>query len=172
MNDEGERQRRFRDADEQNTARRAGVLGVKYLDLSGYETALPLLNDTLSTADMYQFRIVPLFLDKNINRTVYGITLSTPETEVKKLRDEAVDGAQIVEFNMISDSSWRAMMARYDPPKDVVYDNVEIAKEGDSLISEFFNLCFRSGKRNSVHGPVNIFIKKKRNNPELVHVSS
>ena len=132
MNDEGERQRRFRDADEQNTARRAGVLGVKYLDLRGYETALPLLNDTLSIADMYQFRIVPLFLDKNINRTVYGITLSTPETEVKKLRDEAVDGAQIVEFNMISDSSWRAMMARYDPPKDVVYDNVEIAKEGDS----------------------------------------
>ena len=130
--DEGERQRRFREADERNTARQADILHVPYVDLRDRENDLPLLSDVMTTDEMYQYHMVPLWLNKDVNRMIYGITLRTPQTKVKQIQDAAVSTAQIIEFDMISDSAFRAMMARFDPPKQVVYDNVEIASAGDS----------------------------------------
>ena len=46
MNDEAERQRRFREVDEANTAKRAGILGITYVDLRGKEQEIPLINVT------------------------------------------------------------------------------------------------------------------------------
>ena len=130
--DEGERQRRFREADERNTARQANILHVPYVDLRNSENDLPLLSDIMTIGDMYRYHMLPLHLDKNVNRITYGITLRTPQTELSRVQDAAVPEAQVVEFVMISDSAFRAMMLRFDPPKQVVYDNVEIASEGDS----------------------------------------
>lgn len=33
---------------------------------------------------------------------------------------------------MISEIAWKNIMRRYDPPKKVIYDDIEIAGEGDS----------------------------------------
>ena len=38
----------------------------------------------------------------------------------------------IAKFFLISASGFRALMLRFDPPKKVIYDNIKIAKEGDS----------------------------------------
>lgn len=130
--DEAERQRRFREADERNTAKRAGILSVPYVDLRNLEAALPLMRGIMTTDEMYRYHMVPLRLESNINKMVYGITLTTPETTVRQIKEAAASTAQTVEFDMISDSAFRAMMMRYDPPKTVVYDNVEIASVGDS----------------------------------------
>ena len=46
--DEGERQRRFREADERNTARQEDVLHVPYVDLRDRENDLPLLKIKIS----------------------------------------------------------------------------------------------------------------------------
>ncbi|MCL1876842.1 Flp pilus assembly complex ATPase component TadA [Candidatus Saccharibacteria bacterium] len=127
--DEAERQRRFRDADEKNTEKRAVILGVHYIDMRGREDDMPLVDGIMSIHDMYHYRMIPLEYSNELNRTTYGITLSTPETRLKELGEEAEQTAAIVSFNLISDSAFRALMKRYDPPKEVHYENVEITDE-------------------------------------------
>src|SRR5690606_37018386 len=36
------------------------------------------------------------------------------------------------QFLLISNSGFKAFMHRFDPPKEIIYDDIEIAKEGDS----------------------------------------
>ncbi|MDO4271802.1 MAG: ATPase, T2SS/T4P/T4SS family, partial [Candidatus Saccharibacteria bacterium] len=132
MNDEAERQRRFREVDEENTAKRAGILGVPYLDLRGNEDTLPLLPDLMSKSDMYRYKMIPLRKGDYTHPYEYGITLSTPESRLRTLNDQAEKESESVRYHMISDSSFRAIMLRYDPPREVTYHNVEIASEGDS----------------------------------------
>jgi type II secretory ATPase GspE/PulE/Tfp pilus assembly ATPase PilB-like protein len=47
---------------------------------------------------------------------------------VDKWREEGID----VQFLLISKLGYREYMDRYDPPKEIIYDDVEIAQEGDS----------------------------------------
>ena len=82
MNEE-ERQRRFREADENNTAKRAEILGVPYRDMRPDEATLPLVEDAISVDEMYKFRIVPLSGGGRSDLTIYGITLSTPESQIR-----------------------------------------------------------------------------------------
>ena len=130
--DEAERQRRFREADESNTAKRAGILGVPYRDMRAEEATLPLVEGAITVAEMYKFRIVPLSGGGRSDLTVYGITLSTPESQIRELYKEAGETATTVSFSLISDSAFRALMKRYDPPKEVIYDDVKISTDGDS----------------------------------------
>ncbi|MCL2038045.1 Flp pilus assembly complex ATPase component TadA [Candidatus Saccharibacteria bacterium] len=130
--DEAERQRRFRDADEQNTARRAAILGARYRDMRGEEDIMPLAEGVMDVADMYKFRIVPLVAGSEERAAIYGITLSTPESRLKEINDEAATKAENVGYYLISDSAFRALMRRYDPPPEVVYSDVQISDKGSS----------------------------------------
>lgn len=132
MDDEAERQRRFREVDEANTAKRAGILGVTYRDMRDDDMKVPLIKDVMDVPDMYRYRMVPLQKGDYTHPTIYGITLSTPESRLREVNQQAERDSESVRYQLISDSSFRNIMRRFDPPKNVVYHNVEIASEGDS----------------------------------------
>lgn len=132
MDDEAERQRRFREVDEENTAKRAHILGVPYRDMRSDEDTVPLVPDVMETGEMYRYKMVPMQAGDYTHPYVYAITLSTPESHLRQINAKAARDSESVRYVMISDSSFRALMKRYDPPKSVMYHNVEIASEGDS----------------------------------------
>ncbi len=125
-------QQQRRDHDESATQQRAAILGIQYLDLRPLEAQIPLTMNVLSVADMYKHKVVPLKHDENENTTIFGITTQTPQSYVKTIEKEYSDDASNASFALISNSGYRAMMDRFDPPKKVRYDDIEIATEGDS----------------------------------------
>ena len=131
MNEDKIQQQR-RDHDESATQQRAAILGIQYLDLRPLEAQIPLTMNILSVADMYKHKVVPLKHDENENTTIFGITTQTPQSYVKTIEREYSDDASNASFALISNSGYRAMMDRFDPPKKVRYDDIEIATEGDS----------------------------------------
>ncbi len=132
MDDELERQKRYREAEEQNTAKRARMLNFDYRDMRSEEETIPLVDGVMEIGDMYRYRMVPLFKGDYHKPTIFGITLGTPEPRLREIVDDYKVRTEAVVYNMISNSSFRAMMRRYDPPKEVVYQSVEVSSEGDS----------------------------------------
>jgi type II secretory ATPase GspE/PulE/Tfp pilus assembly ATPase PilB-like protein len=130
--DEEKRQRHFRDVDEANTARRAEVLGTLYQDMRDEEDTIPLVEDVMDVSDMYKYRMIPLMAGDDNRPTLYGITLSTPESHIKEIEKLAEQDSQSAKFVLISDAAFRVMMKRYDPPKEVTYGNVEITGDDDT----------------------------------------
>lgn len=124
---------KFRDQEEQSTRERAGILGLNYLDTRGMAQSASLVSSTSVTIDqMYQQKMVPLREGSDQQSAVFGITSSTPQSVIKAIENDFSGKSVVVEFVLISLSGFREFMLRYDPPKEIVYDNVEIAKEGDS----------------------------------------
>lgn len=123
-------QTRFRNEDESNTQRRSGLLGLQYLDTRQFATTAPLFKDVLTVGEMRQGRLAPLSDGNEDTPLIFGITVSTPQPLLTQLRDRFRN--RVVKFMMISDSGFDELMLRYDPPKKVVYEDVRIAKEGDS----------------------------------------
>lgn len=136
MNEE-EIQARRREQDEHSTKQRASLLGLDYLDTREFESNLPLANDVMPIEKMHQDRMVPLVKGGGEGAYQFGVTAQTPQSVIEKMRREYNDAGNIVHFSLISLSGFKALMLRYDPPKKVIYDDIEIAKEGDSdTISE------------------------------------
>lgn len=125
-------QHRRREQDEQSTQQRAAILGLQYLDTRPIEATLPLAQGVLTVEDMHKNRLVPLI--KGGTETVYqfGVTTQTPQSVIQAMMREYNDRGDNLQFMLISLSGYRALMNRYDPPKKVVYDDIEIAREGDS----------------------------------------
>lgn len=125
-------QRRRRDQDEQSTRQRAAILGLQYIDTREIEASLPLALDVMAIEDMHRNRIVPLV--KGDAETVYqfGVTTQTPQSIIQAMKSEYNERGDNIQFVLVSLSGYRAFMDRYDPPKKVVYDDIEIGKEGDS----------------------------------------
>jgi len=121
---------KFREAEEQHTQQRAGLLGLQYLDTRELGKNGPLYKDVLTSQEMYNGRLVPLS-DNNENQPlIFGITVQTPQPLLRQLHDRFQN--RVVQFMMISNPGFEEYMVRYNPPKKVIYDNVKIAKEGDS----------------------------------------
>ena len=125
-------QQQARDSDEQSTQRRAAILGMAYLDTRGIEEVIPLIPDVLSTEDMHKNRIVPLSGGGDSNPWEFGITTQTPQSLLHELNQKYTAQAQNTVYHLISQSGYRALMERYDPPVRVAYDDITIASEGDS----------------------------------------
>ena len=142
--DEEEVQRRRREQDEKATRQRATILGLPYVDMRTLEDTLPLVPGMIPIAKMHQYRIVPLA--KGGNEVMYqiGVTSQTPQSILQKIKREYQDRGDKLQFLLISASGYRAMMLRYDPPQRTAYDDIEIAKEGDSntiaQVSQTLNL--------------------------------
>lgn len=131
MNEEEIQQRR-RDQDERSTQQRAAILGLQYLDTREIEENLPLANEVLPVEAMHRDRMVPLVKGDSHNMFQFGVTAQTPQSVIQRMTSEYNEKGVTVQFLLISLSGYRAFMNRYDPPKKVVYDDIQIAKEGDS----------------------------------------
>lgn len=131
MTDE-DQQRKYRDQEEQNTQQRATLLGLRYLDSRELASTSPLIPDVLTVQEMYSGKMVPLRGGRDEESFVFGITAGTPQSTVQSMRAKYTEVGHAVDFVLISLLGFKEFMRRYDPPKEVVYDDVKIAAEGDS----------------------------------------
>lgn len=131
--DEQKIQQARRNQDEEATQKRASILGLQYLDTREIEDSLPLVSDSeLSIQQMYMNKMIPLILGDTNTPTRFGVTDQTPQSVIKKIEKDYGDDGRVVQLFLISRSGFKQFMLRYDPPKEVIYDDIEIAKEGDS----------------------------------------
>lgn len=121
-----------REHDETATKQRAAILGVSYVDTRPFERDLPLTEGVMDVEQMYKGRIVPLARGSDDGPFRFGITTQTPQSLVDSMRREYNERGDNIQFGMISGSGFKVLMNRYDPPKEVIYDDIEIAQEGDS----------------------------------------
>ena len=130
--DESKIQQQAREADEQSTQRRAAILGLPYLDLRPLENELNLAEGVLEVGTMHKNRMVPLVAGNDSEPWQFGITTQTPQSILKEIADKYAAQAQNVAFHLISQGGFKAMMNRFDPPIQIIHDDIEIAGDGDS----------------------------------------
>lgn len=127
-----------RQKEEEATEQRARILGLTYLDTRDFEDIFPLSRDLFTNEQMYRAFLAPLQIgdiDENKPWRVL-ITSLTPRSVIQKLSKKYQDEGKTLELFLVSESAWKNIMRRYDPPKKVVYDDIEIAGEGDSATLE------------------------------------
>lgn len=130
--DEDKIQLQRRDHEEHSTQERAAILGIQYLDTRDLEKSLPLFEGILTIDEMYKGRLVPLSAGSDAEPFRFGITTQTPQSLMQTMKQQHNDKGENVQFALISQSGFRAFMNRYDPPVEVIYDDIKIAQEGDS----------------------------------------
>lgn len=130
--DEEKIQRSRREQDEKSTQERAAILGIQYFDAREVENTLELTRDILDNDTMHKNRIVPLVAGNESTPWRFGVTTQTPQSLIRDLTKQYNDDGKATQFFLISTSAYKTLMNRYDPPVKVVYDDIEIAKEGDS----------------------------------------
>jgi len=111
--------------EEQSTQRRARVLGLDYYDTSRV-TDKPLYRDVLTVPELYQLKVIPIRVDQS--NILFGITTTTSQQAMAGLRQRFLE--QRINFAIISDTGYRDYMRLYDPPKQVVYQDITINKAG------------------------------------------
>ena len=129
---EDEIQQKRREQDEQSTRQRAAILGLQYLDSRQFELTIPLVEDSISIEEMHKQRIVPLVKGDSDTANQFGVTTQTPQSYIETLRKRYNDHGDSIQFLLISNGAYRVLMNRYDPPRKVVYDDITIARDGDS----------------------------------------
>ena len=129
---EDEIQQKRRDNEEQATAERARILGLPYLDTRSFEGEIPLVSDLITVEDMHRDFMIPLQRGGGEEHYQFMVTSQTPRTVIERMRKEYNDEGERVDFFLISGSAYKVFMLRYDPPKEVHYDDIKIAGEGDS----------------------------------------
>jgi len=118
--------------EETSTQRRARILGMEYVDTSQLADK-PLYKDMLPVPEMKKYRVVPLSADQS--NALFGITTSTSQTTMQELTRHFSD--QRVRFAIISESGFRDYINLYDPPKQVVYQDIALSTAGSQqLIDE------------------------------------
>lgn len=110
------------------TQRRAALLHLNYVDTSAL-TDHVLYKDILPVQELYDFRIIPLSVDKGT--MLFGITTTTSQQTMQRLQRHFSD--KLVSFAIISDTGYRDFLKLYDPPKQVVYEDISFAESDGSL---------------------------------------
>ena len=106
---------KYREQEEANTQRRAGLLGLQYLDTRELGKKGPLFKDILTLQEMYNGRLVALSDGTETAPLIFGITVSTPQPLLRQLHDRFQN--RVVQFMMMSNAGFEEYMARYNPPK-------------------------------------------------------
>jgi type II secretory ATPase GspE/PulE/Tfp pilus assembly ATPase PilB-like protein len=118
-----------RAAEEQSTQRRSHILGMGYAD-----TSLPgekaLYKDLLSIDELRSLRVIPLQADDH--NIAFGVTNTTSQQTMEALRHRFLD--QRVSFSLISDTGYSDYMRLYDPPKQVIYEDVSFGNNNDDAL--------------------------------------
>ena len=130
--DEDKIQQHRREAEEKSTKERAAILGLQYLDTREVEQNLPLVSGVLKIEEMYKGHMVPLTQGGGIEPYRFGVTSQTPQSLLRTMEKQYNDRGENIQYLLFSGSGFRAFMQRYDPPKQIIYEDIEIAKEGDS----------------------------------------
>ncbi|MCA9330232.1 Flp pilus assembly complex ATPase component TadA [Candidatus Saccharibacteria bacterium] len=120
--------------EETSTQRRARLLGLDYINTS-LNTPRPLFKQLLSIQELYTLRVIPI--DVAQNKILFGITTTTSQQTMNSLTQRFLD--QRVSYALISDTGFRDYMKLYDPPKQVVYQDITIngtATTNGSLIAK------------------------------------
>lgn len=130
--DEDKIQQHRREQEEKATRERAAILGFQYLDTRTIERDLPLAMNILTNEEMYKGYIIPLVGGGGTEPYRFGVTSQTPQSLIQKMRKDYADRGENFQVFLISSSGFRAFMNRFDPPKEIIYDDIQIAKEGDS----------------------------------------
>ena len=123
--DESEVLIKRRNNEEDGTAGRARILGLPYLDTRDFEKEIPLVSNLLSIEDMHRNYIIPLQKGGGEVHYQYMVTSQTPRSLIERMRQEYTDEGERVDFFLISNSAYRVFMLRYDPPKEIVYDDIK-----------------------------------------------
>jgi type II secretory ATPase GspE/PulE/Tfp pilus assembly ATPase PilB-like protein len=114
------------------TARRARLLGLSYADTSQVVNK-PLYDGVLDKRELWQMRVIPLQMDKS--NILFGVTTTTSQQTMEGLVSRFPD--QKLAFAIISDSGFKDYMKLYDPPKQIVYHDIDIndtEQDEDELI--------------------------------------
>ena len=130
--DEREIQQKRRENEEKATAERARILGLPYLDTRSFEENMPLTRGLLEIPEMHQNFILPLYKGGGEEHYQFMVTSQTPRTLIQKMRQKYADEGEKVDFFLISNSAYKVFMLRFDPPKEIKYDDIKIAGDGDS----------------------------------------
>lgn len=118
--------------EERATERRARVLGLNYVDTSQIADKV-LYKDLLTVQELYDLKTIPIRFEGA--QLLFGITTTTPQTTMNGLTQRFMD--QRVSFAIISDTGYREYMQLYDPPKQVVYQDITIDQAGtEQLIAQ------------------------------------
>ena len=131
MNEEDIQQKR-RDNEENATKNRARILGLPYLDTRSFENTIPLVPGVIDKEKMHSDYIIPLQKGGNEEHYQFMVTSNTPRSTIEKMAQQYNSYGEKVDFFLISLSGYNVFMYRYDPPKEVYYDDIKIASEGDS----------------------------------------
>ncbi len=113
--------------EEQATHRRAIVLGLDYFDTS-QQANKTLYRQLLAVPELYESKVIPLQADRS--NILFGITTTTSQQAMAALRKRFTE--QRVAFTIISDIGYREYMRLYDPPKQVVYQDISINQASNS----------------------------------------
>lgn len=104
--------------------RRAGIVGLPYADTSDPNKTL--YKDLLTPQELTTYRAAPLRVDEH--HVVFGVTNTTSQQTMKALRQRFLD--QQVSFALISDTGFRDYMNLYNPPKQVIYQEIKLSNAG------------------------------------------
>lgn len=111
--------------EEQNTARRAQILSLPYIDT----TKMPnrqLYLQFMSVPELRSQRVVPLVVDQR--KVTFGITNTTSQQTMRQIKMRFSDYQ--IDFALISDAGYNDYMNLYDPPKQVVYEDIKLEDAG------------------------------------------
>ncbi|MDR2336520.1 MAG: Flp pilus assembly complex ATPase component TadA, partial [Candidatus Nomurabacteria bacterium] len=134
MNEE-EIQKKRRENEERSTEHRAQILGLPYLDTRPFENEIglvPHFEDMVTVAEMHKEFLIPLVRGEGESHYQFLATSSTPQSVIVNLRKKYRDDGDIADIFLVSNSSYKVFINRYDPPKEIIYDDIKIAGEGDS----------------------------------------
>lgn len=115
----------MRQDEEVSTQRRARLLALDYVDTSVPGTK-EIFKELLPISELYQLRVIPLVASEHA--ITFGITNTTSQQTLTKLKQQFQD--QSIDYKLISDTGFRDFMRLYDPPKQVVYQDITLA-DGD-----------------------------------------
>lgn len=111
--------------EEQATQRRARLLGMEYFNTSQVANK-QLYKDILNVADLNRLRVIPVQADNS--NILFGVTTTTSQQTMNLLRQQFSD--RRVTYSIISDAGFRDYIHLYDPPKQVIYQDIAINTAG------------------------------------------
>ncbi len=122
--------------EEANTQRRAQVLNLPYANTAAIADK-QLYRELIPVPELYSMRVVPLQVTKgNIH---FGITTTTSQQAIVHLRQRFADS--VTHFSIISDVGYRDYMRLYDPPKQVIYEDIKVGQgQASSQLDQISNI--------------------------------
>jgi type II secretory ATPase GspE/PulE/Tfp pilus assembly ATPase PilB-like protein len=112
--------------EEQATQRRARLLGMSYVDTSQM-LQKPLYKDLMPLQQMHDLKVVPLQADDH--NVTFGVTNTTSSQTFQRVRTQFTD--RRVSFALISDVGFRDYIKLYNPPKQVIYEDISLKQTGN-----------------------------------------